>query len=62
MTKGTDDLLKEVNYIGDSDEMHTLAEFRKSAWFIRGSHGSFKLVNASGNDGQIFELVGHKMV
>ncbi|CAO2828718.1 unnamed protein product [Amaranthus hypochondriacus] len=62
MTKSTDDLLKEVNYIGDSGEMHTLAEFRKSAWFIRGSHGSFKLVNASGNDGQIFELVGHKMV
>ena len=62
MTKGTDDLLKEVNYVADSSEMHTLAEFRKNAWFIKGSHGSFKLVNASGNNGEIFELVGDKMV
>uniref|UniRef100_A0A803MNM7 Glycine-rich protein n=1 Tax=Chenopodium quinoa TaxID=63459 RepID=A0A803MNM7_CHEQI len=62
MTRSTPELLKEVHYITDSGETHTLAKFQGNEWLIKGTHGSFKLHNASGNDGHLFELVGHKMV
>lgn len=62
MTRSTPELLKEVHYITDSGETHSLAEFQGTEWCIKGTHGSFKLCRSSGNDGHLFELVGHKMV
>ncbi|XP_021747602.1 glycine-rich domain-containing protein 1-like [Chenopodium quinoa] len=62
MTRSTPGLLKEVHYITGSGETHSLAEFQGNGWLIKGTHGSFKLHNTSGNDGHLFELVGHKMM
>ncbi|XP_074308929.1 glycine-rich domain-containing protein 1-like [Silene latifolia] len=62
VTKCTPDVTKEVYCITDSGEKHRLAEFVGNHWSIKGSNGSLKLQNSSGNDDSLFELVGCKMV
>ncbi|KAL2904120.1 Glycine-rich domain-containing protein 2 [Bienertia sinuspersici] len=62
ITRSTHGLLKEVLYITNSSETHTLAELQGNEWVIKGSHGSWKLHYTSENDGHIFDLIGNKMV
>ncbi|XP_074308930.1 glycine-rich domain-containing protein 2-like [Silene latifolia] len=62
VTKGTPDLMKEVYCITGAGETRRLAEFVGNHCSIKGSNGSFKLQNSSGNDDSLFELVGYKMV
>ncbi|XP_074310235.1 glycine-rich domain-containing protein 1-like isoform X2 [Silene latifolia] len=53
---------KEVYCVTNSGEKHTLVEFNGNYWFIKGTHGSFKLQFNYENDESLFELVGDKMV
>ncbi|KAL2931355.1 Glycine-rich domain-containing protein 1 [Bienertia sinuspersici] len=62
MTRSTPELLKEVVYITESGETHTLAGFKGNEWSINGTDCSSKLLKASENDGYLFELVGHGLV
>ncbi|XP_074308935.1 glycine-rich domain-containing protein 1-like [Silene latifolia] len=62
ITKCTPDLVKEVYCITDAGETRKLAELVGNHWCVKGSNGSFKLQNSSGNDDSLFELVGYKMV
>ncbi|KAL2931327.1 Glycine-rich domain-containing protein 1, partial [Bienertia sinuspersici] len=62
ITRSNPELLKEVRYVTNSGETHTLAEFKRNEWYIKGANCSSKLHKTSGNDGHLFELVGDRMV
>ncbi|KAL2927075.1 Glycine-rich domain-containing protein 1, partial [Bienertia sinuspersici] len=62
ITRSNPELLKEVLYVTNSGETHTLAEFKRNEWYIKGANCSSKLHKTSGNDGHLFELVGDRMV